>query len=58
MNIPKDNMMLISVINTALRDKYPSLNELCTSESLNEKEISDRMMSVGYEYDPVNNRFV
>ena len=28
-NLPKDPMMLMSVINMKLRDFYPSLDELC-----------------------------
>ena len=29
MELPKDPVMLLSVINTELRDKYPSLDALC-----------------------------
>ena len=29
LNLPKDPVMLLSVINTKLRDRYPSLDALC-----------------------------
>ena len=30
-SLPKDPMVLLSFINTKLRDDYPSLDELCSS---------------------------
>lgn len=51
MNIPKDPMMLMSYINTQLRDNYPSLDELVGSLDIDEKEIRDKLKTVGMEYD-------
>lgn len=34
MNIPNDPVMLLSYINTQLRDFYPTLNELCSALNL------------------------
>ena len=31
MNLPNDPIMLMSYLNTQLRDNYPSLEELCKS---------------------------
>jgi len=31
MNLPKDPVMLLSVVNTQLRDNYPSLSELAAA---------------------------
>ncbi len=58
MNIPKDPMMLMSYINTQLRDNYPSLDELVDSLDIDEKEIRDKLKTVGMEYDPELNRFI
>ena len=34
MELPKDPVMLLSVINTELRDKYPSLDALCEDREI------------------------
>lgn len=57
MNLPKDPMMLLSVVNTKLRDEYPSLRELCRSLSIDESELCSRLAGIGYEYDGALNRF-
>ena len=46
---PKDPAMLLSWINTQLRDFYPSLDELCGEASLS---------SIDYAYDPGTNQFI
>lgn len=56
--IPKDPMMLLSYLNTQLRDQYKSLSELCQSLDLCEAEIVEKMRSVNYEYDSKWNKFV
>ena len=48
MNLPKDPMMLLSVVNTKLRDEYPSLRELCRSLSIDESELCSRLAGIGY----------
>ncbi len=58
MNIPKDPIMLMSYINTQLRDNYPSLDELVDSLNIDEKEIRDKLKAVGMDYDPELNRFI
>lgn len=58
MNIPKDPIMLLSFINTQLRDNYPSLDELVDSLNIDEKEIRDKLKAVGMDYDPELNRFI
>ena len=39
MDLPKDAVMLLSVVNTYLRDKYTSLDELCEIENINKEEL-------------------
>ncbi len=57
MNLPKDPVILVSFINTQLRDFYPSLDELCKANNFSKEEIIDILSSVDYEYDAKSNRF-
>ena len=54
--LPGDPMMLLSVVNTKLRDEYDSLDELCDALDESKDELCARL--VGYEYDPDQNRFI
>ncbi|KAB1440991.1 DUF4250 domain-containing protein [Candidatus Galacturonibacter soehngenii] len=56
--LPKDPMILLSYINTQLRDFYPSLDEMCKSMDLNQVEIEKALKSIDYEYDKALNKFV
>ena len=47
MNLPNDPIMLMSYLNTQLRDNYPSLEELCKSMCLDETEIRAKLETVG-----------
>ena len=58
MPIPTDPAILLSYINTQLRDNYPSLEELSKSLSVDENEIKSKLSSIGYEYNADLNRFV
>ena len=57
MSIPKDPVMLMSYINTQLRDNYSSLDELVKSLGLDEKELTEKLASIGMTYDAELNRF-
>lgn len=58
MDLPKDPAILLSYINTQLRDFYPSLEELCKSLNLQEQEIKDKLAVLDYKYDSSRNQFV
>lgn len=58
MNIPKDPVMLLSYINTQLRDYYSSLTALCDDKNLNITEITEKLKSINYEYDKQLNKFI
>ena len=49
--------MLLSVVNTELRDHYPSLAELAKAYGMSEKEITDQLELIKYEYQPETNQF-
>ena len=56
--LPEDPVMLLSVINTKLRDYYPSLEALCDDMHIDRKELSDRLDLIDYAYDAGRNQFV
>lgn len=55
--IPQDPIMLLSYINTQLRDNYSSLEELCKSLDIDESEVISKLKSIGYEYVDNQNQF-
>jgi hypothetical protein len=58
MSIPQDPVILLSFINTYLRDYYPSLRELCASLNIEEETLKEKLKIIQYEYDPAKNQFV
>lgn len=56
-NMPEDNFILLSFINTKLRDEYDSLDELCASMQANKEEILERLQGIGYRYSEDDNQF-
>ena len=57
MNLPKDPVILLSVINTLLRDKYKSFDELCDDYNIKESEITSKLNLLGYSYNDKLNQF-
>ena len=57
MNLPKDPVILLSVINTLLRDKYKSFDELCDDYNIKESEITSKLNLIGYSYNDNLNQF-
>lgn len=58
MSLPQDPIMLLSYINTQLRDNYASLDELCASLDADRATIEAKLRIVNYEYDEKKNAFV
>lgn len=58
MNLPQDPAMLLSVVNMKLRDSYPSLQELCRSEDVDQGALVEKLSGIGYVYRPQGNQFV
>lgn len=56
--IPSDPVMLLSYVNTQLRDKYPSLAELCASLDVEQAELEKKLEAIDYRYDAERNQFV
>lgn len=57
MNLPNDSMMLLSVINTKLRDNYDSLDELCEDYGVEKAEIISKLAEIDYVYDEELKKF-
>ncbi len=57
MNIPNDPAILLSYINTQLRDNYKNLDDLCKSLDVSENDIISKLELIGYKYDEKFNRF-
>lgn len=57
MKLPKDPMMLFSLINMKLRDFYPSLDALCEDLNVSKEEIVNQLKEAGFEYNAEMNKF-
>ena len=55
--LPKDPMILLSWVNTRLRDEYPSLDTLCEDRDLDRAALEATLEAVGFSYDAAQNRF-
>ena len=58
MNLPKDPVMLLSVVNTQLRDQYANLEELAKAHMISEQDIIDKLETINYSYNKEQNQFV
>jgi len=57
MSLPKDPFMLLSFVNTKLRDEFESLDKFCEENGLSKGEIEEVLNSIGYSYDKNTNSF-
>ncbi len=57
-NIPKDPVILLSYINTQLRDYYPSLEECCLSLGIEAGDLSSTLAAIDYHYNRERNQFI
>lgn len=57
-NLPTDPVMLLSVVNTRLRDFYSDLTSFCEAHQITEKDLMDKLAVIDYVYDKESNQFV
>lgn len=58
MNIPTDPVILLSYINTKLRDYYSSLDAFCEDTGCDKLDITAKLSAINYIYDEARNQFV
>ena len=57
MMLPNDPMILLSVVNTKLRDEYDSLDQLCADVDADREELEKKLAAAGFCYDENVNHF-
>lgn len=58
MTLPQDPNILVSMVNMKLRDgNYDSLDDLCMALGIDKKELTDRLSSAGFEFNPEAGQF-
>ncbi len=55
--LPQDPFILLSYVNTKLRDDYPSLDKMCEDLDIDRSELEDKLRQAGFEYSAENNKF-
>ena len=55
--LPQDPYILLSYVNTKLRDEYPGLSALCGGLDADPAELAEKLAGAGYAYDPAANQF-
>ena len=56
--IPNDPFILLSFVNTKLRDFYKDLDTFCDIEDVNINEIVEKLDSAGFVYNREKNQFI
>ncbi len=56
--IPSDPVILLSFLNTKLRDFYPDLDALCDDLQQDKTALTQKIAAIGYTYDSDQNQFI
>ncbi len=56
--LPKDPAILLSVVNTKLRDDYADLEDLCAAEDVDRAELVKNLEKLGYRYHAQRRQFI
>lgn len=56
MDLPKDPMILYSLLNVKLRDFYYNLESLCEDMDIDKAELEERLFLAGFRYNEEMNR--
>ena len=54
---PQDPFILLSFVNTQLRDRFDSLEALCEEHQCAPEELRKKLEAVGVRYDKAHNQF-
>jgi len=55
--IPNDPIILLSYVNTQLRDFYSDLDSFCEDKEVDLEELKKKLKNIGYVYDTDRNQF-
>lgn len=58
MDLPNDPAVLLSFVNTRLRNGCPTLAEFCARTDTDQQALQDKLAKIDYYYDPARNQFV
>ena len=56
--LPKDPYILLSFVNTKLRDEFETLEDLCAALDADPQAVSDTLAALDYRYDPGYHQFI
>ena len=56
--LPKDPYILLSFVNTKLRDEFDTLEDLCAAFDVEPQAVSNTLEGVDYRYDPAYHQFI
>ena len=56
--LPQDPIILLSYVNTKLRDEYDSLDAQCDDLDADKEELVRKLEGVNYVYSPERNQFI
>ena len=57
MSLPKDPMILLSFVNTKLRDEFTDLEEFCKEEDISIESLKEKLESIGFQYNETIRQF-
>lgn len=57
MALPKDPYMLLSYVNTKLRDEYASLSEFADQEEIDLNDLTKTLAAIDFHYDESRKQF-
>lgn len=57
MKLPSDPFILLSYVNTKLRDDFDSLDDLCASLGVEKDALITKLRDAGFTYVPEINQF-
>ncbi|EHL13598.1 hypothetical protein HMPREF9624_02077 [Oribacterium asaccharolyticum ACB7] len=57
MSLPKDPMILLSFVNTKLRDEFTDLEEFCKEEDISIESLKEQLESIGFQYNETIRQF-
>lgn len=57
MALPKDPIILLSYVNTKLRDEFSSLDDFCQWCNIDKEDLCNQLENINYHYDEATNCF-